>query len=101
MKWFDVILVGALFVIPTAGIAQATQTSPAPPVTPPASTPSPATGAATNATPTTANPGGGTPVSNVADAGVANTPHYIIGPEDNLQVTVWKEPSLSDRKSVV
>ena len=95
MKWFDVILVGALFVIPTAGIAQATQTNPPPPVTPPASTPSPATGAATNATPTTANPGGGTPVSNVADAGVANTPHYIIGPEDNLQVTVWKEPSLS------
>jgi polysaccharide export outer membrane protein len=100
MKWFDVFLVGALFVIPTAaGVAQATQAKPAsPPTTAPASTAAPATGTAAigvAATPAPANSGGGTPTSNAAEAGVANTPHYIIGSEDNLQITVWKEPSLS------
>ncbi len=99
MKRFDVVLVGALFVIPTAaGIAQAVQTKPAPPVTPPVSAAAPASGATANGVavpPPPANPGGGTTGSNAAEAGMSNTPHYIIGPEDNLQITVWKEPSLS------
>ena len=99
MKWSDVVLVGALFVVPTAvGIAQTAQTKPAPPVTPPVSTASPATGTSANgaaAVPAPANSGGGVSGSNAAEAGVANTAHYIIGAEDNLQITVWKEPSLS------
>ena len=99
MKWSDVVLVGTLFVVPTAvGIAQTAQTKPAPPVTPPVSTAAPATGTSANgaaAVAAPANSGGGVSGSNAAEAGVANTAHYIIGPEDNLQITVWKEPSLS------
>ncbi|HEY6376671.1 MAG TPA: polysaccharide biosynthesis/export family protein [Edaphobacter sp.] len=95
MKWFDVVLVGALFVVPTAAcVAQAAQEKPAPPVAPPASTAPPSSTGAVPASPS-ANSGGTAPASNVAESGVANTPHYVIGSEDNLQITVWKEPSLS------
>jgi polysaccharide biosynthesis/export protein len=96
MKRFDVFLVGALFVIPTAaGIAQAAQAKPTPPSTSSAPT-TPATGTVADGPAAAPAPAGGTtPGSNVAEAGVANTPHYIIGSEDNLQITVWKEPSLS------
>lgn len=99
MKCFDVVLIGVLSVGPAvAGMAQATQTKPVPPVTPPVSTAAPATGTVADgvvATPAPANPEGAPSPSKASDAGVANTPHYIIGPEDNLQISVWKEPSLS------
>ncbi len=92
MKWFDVVLVGALFVVPTAaGVAQE---KPAPPVAPPASTAPPSSTGVAPA-PQPANTGGTAPASNAAESGVVNTPHYMIGSEDNLQITVWKEPSLS------
>jgi polysaccharide biosynthesis/export protein len=97
MKRFDVFLVGVLFVIPTAaGMAQAPQAKPTPPATSSAPTTPPAAGVVADGPATAPAPTGGTaPGSNVGEAGVANTPHYIIGSEDNLQITVWKEPSLS------
>jgi polysaccharide export outer membrane protein len=103
MKWFDMFLIGALFVMPTAvGLAQATQAKPVPPSTPPVSTATPATSSTTGSgatgadtAPPPANSGEGTAASNASDAGTANSSHYIIGAEDNLQITVWREPSLS------
>ncbi|ADV81422.1 polysaccharide biosynthesis/export family protein [Terriglobus saanensis] len=38
-------------------------------------------------------PEGTGPASTTPDAGIAA--NYVIGPDDSLQVTVWKEPSLS------
>jgi polysaccharide biosynthesis/export protein len=57
-----------------AAIAQTTTTPP-----------SPATTAATTATATTTKTG----------VGKVDAASYVIGPEDALQVTVWKEPTLS------
>src|SRR5271169_3890460 len=79
MKWFDVVMVGVLFVPAASGIAQTTtQTKPAPPVTPPASTAAPAPGTAANGTaaaPVPVTASGGDPGSKAAEVGVANTAH--------------------------
>jgi polysaccharide export outer membrane protein len=61
-------------------LAQATQA--------PSATETPAASAATTPTAATA-PGATTAASSV------DSSRYIIGPEDGLQVTVWKEPTLS------
>ncbi len=77
MKWFHAVLVGLLLGLPIMGMAQGTQAKPAVPQSSPAVTPAGAQ-------------------SSVKDAaGASNAVHYIIGPEDTLQVTVWKEPTLS------
>ena len=83
-------LITVLLLIPVTGLAQATQatsqqavtpTPPKPAVAPPAT--APATANATN------------PANSTNYAGPMDASRYIIGPEDSLQVTVWKEPTLS------
>jgi polysaccharide export outer membrane protein len=68
MKWFWSMSAAMLLWLPVAGVAQ---TAPA------ASTAQAAGAGATNY------------------AGPVDASRYIIGPEDSLQVTVWKEPTLS------
>lgn len=83
MKRFCSTLTMVLLAIPVVGIAQTTQKT-SPQAAAPASTPekpaAPPAAAATNS----AN-----------YAGPMDASRYIIGPEDSLQVTVWKEPTLS------
>jgi polysaccharide export outer membrane protein len=64
------------------------------------SEPAATTGAAPNATPanqqTTAPAVPKTPATASANyAGPMDATRYVIGPEDSLQITVWKEPTLS------
>ena len=42
-----------------------------------------------------AGPSTGVGAQGAGLAGVVDTAHYVIGPDDMLQVTVWREPSLS------
>jgi polysaccharide export outer membrane protein len=113
MKRFCSMLTMTLLALPVAGMAQATQktppqtspqTSPQTPqqtVTPAPQTVTPApSSTATKPTgaPAAAGPAVGNSVSfaNSANyAGPMDAARYIIGPEDSLQVTVWKEPTLS------
>src|ERR1700757_3644976 len=89
--------------MPVAGMAQATQnTSQTPQSTSqtPQQTGTPASAAIPpkSEAPATTGPAVGTSVSfaNSANyAGPMDASRYIIGPEDSLQVTVWKEPTLS------
>lgn len=80
MKWSVAIaiLMAILLAIPAATVAQQPQTSPAAPTTTNKSIP-----AASDASPKTST----TDTTDIA--------HYIIGAEDSLQITVWKEPTLS------
>jgi polysaccharide biosynthesis/export protein len=91
MKGFCFLLAVMLTAMPVAGTAQAAQSS-----TPPAATAAPAT---TPAQQTAAPAAPAAPAAaNVAGpnyAGPVDASRYIIGPEDSLQVTVWKEPTLS------
>jgi polysaccharide biosynthesis/export protein len=90
MKAFCFLLAVMLAAIPAAGTAQAAQTNSqpvqvaAPVVTPPVPQ-------------TTAPPAAVTPkaAEHSNYAGPLDASRYIIGPDDNLQVTVWKEPTLS------
>src|SRR6202158_329867 len=82
-----------LLAIPIAGRAQATQNTTPRNTTPqtaaPAPAPAPVKSAATSGT-------SGPALANSANyAGPMDASRYIIGPEDSLQVTVWKEPTLS------
>jgi polysaccharide biosynthesis/export protein len=79
----------AMHLVSTAQTPQTTSTQAVKPAEAPApaqqTAPPPATAPATStAAATTAN-----------YAGPIDASHYIIGPEDSLQVTVWKEPTLS------
>src|SRR5882757_5931906 len=78
MRWFHAVLVGILLGLPAAGIALEAQAKPAPPATTPAPQAKevPATAAG-------------------AQAPTTDAARYIIGSEDTLQITVWKEPTLS------
>jgi polysaccharide biosynthesis/export protein len=92
MKRFCSQLIVLLLAMPVAGMAQATQNT-TPQTTPqtavPAPAPAPAKSAATSGT-------AGSSLANSATyAGPMDATRYIIGPEDSLQVTVWKEPTLS------
>ncbi|MEO8735921.1 MAG: polysaccharide biosynthesis/export family protein [Edaphobacter sp.] len=73
MKWSLVMLVATLLAIPAIGVAQKEQ--------------APVTGAAI---PATADASQKAPTVEATDV-----THYIIGAEDTLQITVWKEPTLS------
>jgi polysaccharide biosynthesis/export protein len=106
MKRFCTTLLAILLAMPGAGTAQATQKTPqtpqqtGTPQQPSQQTGTVPTGAATPAPipPATAGPAVGNSVSfpNAANyAGPMDASRYIIGPEDSLQVTVWKEPTLS------
>lgn len=78
MKWSLVVLMAILVAIPSAGVAQQPQT--------PAATPASTEQSVPAAT------GGSQGASNADKSDIA---HYIIGAEDTLQITVWKEPTLS------
>ena len=99
MKRFCYPLILVLLMIPVAGLAQATPTPPqqaVPPAPAPANTPA-VPPAKQTVPPSTA---AGTAAANSAAssanyAGPMDASRYIIGPEDSLQVTVWKEPTLS------
>jgi polysaccharide export outer membrane protein len=80
MKLPLAVLVAALLAMSVAGITQS----------PSASIPATADKAAPppDAAPKTA-------ADDAATKDSTDTAHYIIGPEDNLQITVWKEPTLS------
>ena len=104
MRWFHAALIAGLIGVPAAGIAQSSQPSPAQPVQ--GTTPPPAAAPATDtskpakegtvATPSPATPPPATGTqAGAADVTGKDAAHYIIGPEDTLQVTVWKEPTLS------
>src|SRR5438045_4328075 len=97
MKRFCSTLIMMLVAAPLAVRAQATQapatqkTQQQP--TPQTVTPSPAVTAANPATPSSST--STATANNPKYAGPMDASRYIIGPEDSLQVTVWKEPSLS------
>jgi polysaccharide export outer membrane protein len=112
MKQFCSTGIMILLAIPVAGMAQATEKTPQPPpqqtVTPqqpPQQTVTPQTGTSTpapvppkSAAPAASGPAVGNSVSfanSATYAGPMDAARYIIGPEDSLQVTVWKEPTLS------
>lgn len=80
MKWSLVPLVLMLFATPSILLAQNT---PAPTTAPPA---------IDSAAPPAASQN---PAANASTKDATDVAHYIIGPEDTLQVTVWKEPTLS------
>jgi polysaccharide export outer membrane protein len=74
------------------GFSQDSQNKPNP------QTGSPAQSSATQATPSAASPapaGVTSRPSNASGPAAVDNAHYIIGAEDTLQITVWKEPSLS------
>jgi polysaccharide export outer membrane protein len=86
MKRFCSKLTVVLITLSAAGLAQAPQTAgTATPSTPPASS-SPAPAAAQSVAPTQAP---------ATTGGAIDPGRYVIGAEDSLQVTVWKEPTLS------
>ena len=76
MKWSVVVLLPILMVIPSAGVAQQSQS------------PAPATAQAPIQEAADAS-------QKIAQADKTDTAHYVIGAEDTLQITVWKEPTLS------
>jgi polysaccharide biosynthesis/export protein len=89
MKVFCFLWAVMLAAVPAAGTAQAAQaTSPPAAVAAPVAPPGPQTTAPAAAV-----------APKVAEhsnyAGPLDASRYIIGPDDNLQVTVWKEPTLS------
>jgi polysaccharide export outer membrane protein len=84
MKVFCFILAGLFVGMPVAGLAQTAPVGSKPAVTtPPATT--------TQQAPSAAKPESSAPNY----AGPLDANRYIIGPEDSLQITVWKEPTLS------
>lgn len=97
MKRFCSTLTMILLAAPIAGMAQATQKTPQQP-TQQTVTPSPAVtpGKPGTTSSGTSTSGAGTASGNTPNyAGPMDASRYIIGPEDSLQITVWKEPTLS------
>ena len=102
MNRFCTTLTMILLAMPVAGMAQATQKT-APQTPPQTVTPAPAPAPPSTATKPAGSPGASGPAvgNSVSFANSANyggpmdASRYIIGPEDSLQVTVWKEPTLS------
>jgi polysaccharide export outer membrane protein len=88
MKRFCSTLILILLTAPVVGMAQAAQKAPQQ-TAPPQTAPAPVKSAATSSA---AGPAAATSANY---AGPMDASRYIIGPEDSLQVTVWKEPTLS------
>jgi polysaccharide biosynthesis/export protein len=93
MKWFYAALIAGLVGIPSTILAQDAQ-APAKPVqsTP---TPPPAVPNASKPVPEKDSAAVGPATGAPSDVTGRDAAHYIIGSEDTLQVTVWKEPTLS------
>lgn len=90
MKRFCSKLTVMLATIPAMCLAQAPKTTATPPSTPPAtSSPAPIQQQTTQ-TPNSAPPG-----SAVSTGGPVDPNRYVIGAEDSLQITVWKDATLS------
>jgi len=92
IKRFCSTLILTMLTAPVVGMAQAAQKTPqqTPQQTvPPATTPDQVKAAATSSA------AGPVPAAAATYAGPMDAARYIIGPEDSLQVTVWKEPTLS------
>ena len=75
------------------------------PVSPVPLTPVPATpGSVPESAAPAGTPSGSAPASSIPAAAGSSLPQissaYVIGPEDNIQVTVWKEPNLSSPLAV-
>jgi polysaccharide export outer membrane protein len=95
MKVFCYLLAVVLATAPVSGMAQAAQTSSQPATTTiPPTTVAPPAAAAPQATAPAVAPAP-PKVDGPNYAGPVDATRYIIGPEDSLQVTVWKEPTLS------
>ena len=92
MKRFCFTSILILLATSVAGTAQATQHPPQQPAQQTV-TPAPATAPAKSATSSSSTTT--TPATTPNYAGPMDASRYIIGPEDSLQVTVWKEPTLS------
>jgi polysaccharide biosynthesis/export protein len=90
MKWFCSRLTVVLVTISAAGFAQAPKTTetPPPPAQPVQASPAPAV-AQPQTTPVPA------PAAGINTGGPIDPERYVIGAEDSLQITVWKEPTLS------
>src|SRR5271155_2470168 len=86
MKQFCSRLAVLLVAISAVGLAQEpkTEATPAPSTQPASSSPTPAIGPQTVAA----------PASGVNTGGPIDPERYVIGAEDSLQITVWKEPTL-------
>src|SRR3954467_12537203 len=91
MRWFFAVAMGVLVGLPATGRSQDAQTSPAAPAKS-----SPAVSSARDSE-VKAAPAATAVVKPTGNDGTGSSiaAHYIIGPEDTLQVTVWKEPTLS------
>jgi polysaccharide export outer membrane protein len=92
MKRFCLTSILILLATSVAGTAQVTQKAPQQPAQQTV-TPAPATAPAKSATSSSSTTT--TPATTPNYAGPMDASRYIIGPEDSLQVTVWKEPTLS------
>ena len=92
MKQFCPKLTVMLVTIPAMCFAQAPKTTATPPSTPPATSSPAATQPAPAATqPQTAQ----SPAASVNAGGPLDPNRYVIGAEDSLQITVWKDATLS------
>jgi polysaccharide export outer membrane protein len=101
MTWFHAALIAGLLGVPGYGVAQATQPAPAKPAqsttspqvaVPPTDTSKPA---GDSSVPAKDGPAAAPAPTQTGTVEGKDAAHYIIGPEDALQVTVWKEPTLS------
>jgi len=80
MKWSLVVFLAMSLALPASGVSQQLQSAAAT-----TQAPAPAASAQTSTDAT----------QKVAQADKSDTAHYVIGAEDTLQITVWKEPTLS------
>jgi polysaccharide export outer membrane protein len=90
MKEFCSKLSVMLIALSAGGLAQA----PNPTATPPLSTP-PATSSPATVAPATPVPAASSAPLTTNTGGPIDPERYVIGAEDSLQITVWKEPTLS------
>jgi polysaccharide export outer membrane protein len=99
MKEFCSKLSVMLVALSAAGLAQTPKTTATPPPTTPPAASSPATVTPATQPPATTSPVVPAPAptasSAISTGGPIDPDRYVIGAEDSLQVTVWKEPTLS------
>jgi polysaccharide biosynthesis/export protein len=92
MSWCCFVLAGMMLAVPVAGRAQGARNSSDPVA---ATQQNPAASAATKEGPASAAPAAASAAQAPNYTGPVDASRYVIGPQDSLQVTVWKEPTLS------
>jgi polysaccharide export outer membrane protein len=95
MKRFCSRLTVMLTTIPAVCLAQASKTTATPPSTPPATSSPAPTQQQTTQTPNSTAPNSTTAGAAVNTGGPLDPNRYVIGAEDSLQITVWKDATLS------